>query len=184
MNKMNSSSIYFREMEERDWSDVHEYASVEKVSLHQPWGPNSLAESQEFVRQSIVDANVLPRTRFVFAIVAAESDKMIGAGEMNIRDLTNKEGELGYIVNPDYWGRGIAPEVARLVIQFGFEKLNLHRIYATCAPQNIGSQKVLEKIGMVREGRLRENLLLKEGWRDSLIYSVLQHEWEKNCLNG
>ena len=184
MTKMNGSPIYLREMEERDWSDVHEYASIEKVSVHQPWGPNSLEESQEFVRQTIADANAIPRTRFVFAIVATANDKMIGAGEMNIRDFANKTGELGYIVNPNYWGRGIATEVARLVIQFGFEKLNLHRIYATCAPQNIGSQKVLEKIGMGREGRLRENLLLKEGWRDSLIYSVLQHEWEKNCLNG
>lgn len=52
----------------------------------------------------------------------------------------------------------------------------MHRIYATCDPRNIGSSKVLEKVGMTREGRLREDLLIKDRWRDSLVYSILEHE--------
>lgn len=67
-----------------------------------------------------------------------------------IRDFANKVGgEIGYIMNPDYWGgKGIATQSAKLVMTFGFETLKLHRIYATCDPRNIGSSKVLEKIGM------------------------------------
>lgn len=67
--------------------------------------------------------------------------------------------------------------MAHLLVNFGFKELNLHRIYATCDPRNGASAKVLEKIGMVKEGRLRENLLIKGGWRDSFVYGILEHEW-------
>ncbi len=103
---------------------------------------------------------------------------MVGAGELNIRDFTNRNGEISYIVNPDYWGQGIATDVAKLLIDFGFKELKLHRIYATCDPRNIGSLTVLEKVGMTKEGKIREHLLIKDGWRDSLLYSLLEHEWK------
>lgn len=127
----------------------------------------------------IKDASQEPRTRYVFAIVHKDMESVVGAGELNIRDFTNKNGEIGYIVNPDYWGKGLATDVANLLIDFGFSELKLHRIYATCDPRNIGSSKVLEKVGMTKEGRIRENLLIKGGWRDSLLYSILENEWQE-----
>lgn len=68
----------------------------------------------------------------------------------------------------------MATEAARLLIDFGFKELHLHRIYATCDPRNIASYKVMEKLGLTFEGRMRENLLIKDGWRDSLLYSILE----------
>ena len=174
---LKNDRLYLRELNESDWIDVHKYASQTRVSKHQVWGPNTEEESKAFVQQVLADKDKRPRTRYLFAIVINDLDRMIGAGEINIRDTANKSGEIGYIVNPDYWGKGIATDVATLLISFGFDSLNLHRIYAYCSPTNIGSKKVLEKV-MSHEGRLRENLLLKEGWRDSLVYSVLEQEWE------
>ncbi|MEO4052697.1 GNAT family protein [Solibacillus sp. CAU 1738] len=167
--------VILREMIENDWIDVHAYASQPIVCQYQPWGPNSEKESQEFVKQVIVESKQDPRSRFVFVII--EKEMLIGAGEINIRDFTNREGEIGYIVNPTHWGKGYATEVAKLLIEFGFGTLNLHRIFATCDARNIGSSKVLEKIGMTKEGRIREDMLLRDGWRDSLLYSILEHEW-------
>ncbi len=74
---------------------------------------------------------------------------------------------------------GFATEVSQMLIRIGFEELNLHRIFATCDPRNIGSKKVLEKNKMTKEGRIRESLLLKDGWRDSLLYSILEQEWKE-----
>lgn len=90
----------------------------------------------------------------------------------------NSPNTFGNIINPDFWGMGYATEVAKLLIKLGFREFNLHRIYATCDPRNIGSSKVLEKIGMIFEGRMRENLLMKDEWRDSLLYSILDKEWD------
>lgn len=178
LNTLTSERLVLREIEDKDWVDVHKYASQEIVCKYQPWGPNSEKESKAFVNQIIVDAKKESRSQFTFAIIIKENGKMIGAGEMYIRDSSNKVGEIGYVVNPDYWGMGFATEVAKLLIEFGFRELNLHRIYATCDPRNIGSLRVLEKVRMIKEGRIRENLLLKDGWRDSYIYSVLEQEWD------
>ncbi|MGD6992015.1 GNAT family N-acetyltransferase [Sutcliffiella horikoshii] len=174
---LSNERLSLREFTLRDWIEVHKYASQDIVCQYQPWGPNKEEDSKDFVNQVIKDSTREPRTRFVFAIIYNKF--MIGAGELNIRDFTNKVGEVAYIVNPDYWGKGVATEVATLLIDFGFEELKLHRIYATCDPRNIGSSKVLEKVGMTKEGRIREDLLIKDGWRDSLLYSILEHEWKK-----
>ena len=174
---LKSERVIMREIEEKDWVDVHKYASQQLVCQYQPWGPNSEEESEEFVKQVIVDAKKKPRSRFVFAIILRGNGNMIGAAELNIQDYSNKIGEIGYIINPDFWGMGYATEAAKLVIEFSFKNFNLHRIYATCDPRNVASSKVLEKIGMTKEGRMREDLLLKDGWRDSLLYSILVHEW-------
>lgn len=174
---MESEFFYLREMMESDWPAVHEYASQEIVSQYQPWGPNTPEHSKAFVEEVVVASQMNPRTRRVFAIILKENEKLVGAGEINIQDAANRVGEIGYIVNPAVWGQGIATETAKLLIHFGFSELNLHRIYATCDPMNLASQKVLEKLGMVKEGRMRENLQMKNGWRDSLLYGVLEHEW-------
>ncbi|WP_353958327.1 GNAT family N-acetyltransferase [Fictibacillus sp. b24] len=65
------------------------------------------------------------------------------------------------------------------LLQFGLEKLQLHRIFVTCDPRNKASEKVLSKIGMTLEGRMRECILLKDGWRDSMLFSMLEHEWKR-----
>ena len=86
-------------------------------------------------------------------------------------------GEIGYCLRPDFWGRGCAAEAAGALLALGFEQLQLHRIQASCDPENAGSRRVLEKLGLQLEGRLRQNLQLRGQWRDSLQWSLLEHEW-------
>lgn len=185
---LSNERLSLRQFKEDDWLDVHMYASQEIVCQYQAWGPNTEEDSIGFVKQVMKDASQQPRKRFAFAVITKNNKQMIGAGELTIRDFNNRNGEIAYIVNPDYWGRGIATDVATLLIDFGFTKLHLHRIFATCDPRNIGSSNVLEKVGMTLEGRIREDLFIKDGWRDSLLYSVLEHEWEAssrlNRLSG
>ena len=173
-----TEKICLREFGKKDWADVHKYASQEIVCQYQPWGPNSVSESQDYIQEVLKEAAKNPRTRFAFAIIYKKEERLIGAVELHIGDTVNKNAEIGYVVHPDYWEKGIATDAATLIIKFGFEQLKLHRIYATCDPRNTASAKVLEKVGMTKEGRMRENLLLRDGWRDSLLYSVLEQEWK------
>ncbi|KMK75782.1 GNAT family N-acetyltransferase [Alkalihalobacillus pseudalcaliphilus] len=173
---LKNGTITLRELVWQDWQGVHSYAQKEIVCRYQPWGPNSQNESQTFVQQALNDSNQRPQTRYVFAVMYEQ--EMIGAAEFNRRDLNNLTGEISYIIHPDYWERGIATTVAKLLIQYGFLHHHLHRIFATCDPRNIGSTRVLEKSGMLREGRIREHMKLHDGWRDSYLYSVLEQEWE------
>lgn len=171
------SPIYLRELKFTDWNDVHAYCSQERVCRFQAWGPNTADQTHSFVNQALEDSQKVPRTRFAQAIVAVGTEHLIGMIELNIRSHTDRSGEIGYIVHPDAWGQGVATAATKRMLKFGFEELQLHRIYATCDPRNSGSSKVLTKIGMTYEGRLRDALLIKDGWRDSLMFSMLEHEW-------
>jgi ribosomal-protein-alanine N-acetyltransferase len=77
---------------------------------------------------------------------------------------------------PEYWGQIIGTEAAGALIRFGFQKLGLHRIIAKCDPMNMASWRIMEKNGMRREGRLGEDVKIRGEWRDSLLYSILEHE--------
>lgn len=167
--------IQLRELIEEDWKAVHAYASLEKVCRYQPWGPNTEAESKQFVEEVLQDAQAEPQMRFVYAIML--EGNMIGSAELSIKSMQNREGEIGYILHPDFWNKGFATEAAKNVLSIGFRTFGLHRICATCDPNNLASASVLKKIGMQKEGLLREHMRMKSGWRDSLLYSILEHEY-------
>ncbi|WP_377891114.1 GNAT family N-acetyltransferase [Alkalihalobacillus sp. R86527] len=168
-------SIRLREFRSEDWEAVHEYASLEEVCKFQPWGPNSVADSKAYVDDIILASKKTPRTRFAYAIT--NTNKVIGACEVNIRDPLMRTGEISYIINPEWWGKGVATEVASMLLSFSFKDLGLHRVTGTCDERNIGSSRVLEKIGMNLEGEIENHLLIQDGWRNSLIYAISVDEW-------
>jgi RimJ/RimL family protein N-acetyltransferase len=98
-------------------------------------------------------------------------------GELRVRSSIQRQGEISYVVHPRFWGQGIATEIGRQLLAEGFGDLGLHRIYATCDPRNHGSSRVLVKLGMTPEGRMRHTQWIRDGWRDSLIFSILEDEW-------
>lgn len=75
-------------------------------------------------------------------------------------------------------GRGIATEAVQLVLEFGFQTLNIHRIEAYVAPQNLASVRVLEKSGFIREGLLRQLLFINGVWVDHYMYAILQNDFK------
>ena len=77
-------------------------------------------------------------------------------------------------------GQGYATEAARALVSFGFGTLRLHRVFATCDVRNVASARVLEKVGMRREGHCRGDKWVRGQWRDSYIYAMLEDEWSKS----
>jgi ribosomal-protein-alanine N-acetyltransferase len=86
--------------------------------------------------------------------------------------------ELGYILRRDCWGRGYACEAVTTIVEYGFRTLRLRRIFADCDPDNLGSIRILERLGFHREGHLRAEWETHIGIRDSLIFGMLSAEWQ------
>jgi RimJ/RimL family protein N-acetyltransferase len=172
-----SERVILRELMREDWVAIHAYASRLEVCRFQPWGPNTPEETIAFVEAAAASAEEQPRRRYACAVTLDVEEHVIGLVELNVRDARSRVGEVSWVLHPDHWGRGIATEAARILLRFGFEILGLHRIYATCDPRNVASARVMEKIGMGYEGRLREVILIRDGWRDSLVYAILADEW-------
>ena len=92
--------------------------------------------------------------------------------------------ELCYRLNRTFWNKGYGTEAAAAVIKFGFDRLRLHRISALCDTRNTASSRVAEKTGMKKEGCMREHKWVKDGWIDSSIYSILEHECQAEETAG
>lgn len=164
-----------RDFVEEDWVQVHAYCSDEEVTRYTFWGPNTEEQTKLFMEANRRSQLELPRTNYEMVIVAPFSGEVLGNCCIKAE---KSNAELGYTISKAHWGKRIATEVSRSLLQFGFQGLNLHRIYATCRPENIGSYKVMEKIGMKREGRLREHFYKHGRWQDSYLYSILKDEFE------
>ena len=174
---LQTDRLLLREFREEDWRDAHEYGSDAETVKYMPFGPNTEAETKDFISRTLVRQKEAPRLFYDFAIVKKLDKKLIGSCGINVVDAVNKESMVGYILNRKYWNQGYVTEAARAVVAFGFEQMNLHRIIASCDPENTGSYRVMENIGMQREGHLRQEKMFKGVWRDFLLYSILENEW-------
>ncbi|GAH68145.1 unnamed protein product [marine sediment metagenome] len=173
-----TGNLILREFIKEDWQAVHEYASDPEVVHYMDWGPNTEKETRDFIERAMASYGETPRCDCQFAVILQEKDRLIGACGLHVSNRDHREGWIGYCFNRHYWKKGYATEAARRLLTFGFEKLKLHRIFATCDPQNRGSVSVLEKVGMRREGWLREHKWVKGKWRDSFLYAILNDEWK------
>ena len=108
----------------------------------------------------------------VFAITRKEDGRLLGAIGLRI-EAEDQRAELGYWVGKPYWGQGFCTEAARATVDFGFQRLGLHRIQACHFARNIASGRVLQKIGMAREGRLRQHTRKWDAFEDIEIYGII-----------
>jgi RimJ/RimL family protein N-acetyltransferase len=174
---LTTANLSLREFSERDWKSVHEYASDPQVVKHLLWGPNTEEDTRNFIRVAISYEQQEPRIDYELGVVLRSEDVLIGACGIHVSNLQNKEGLIGYCFNRNFWGKGYATEAAHALLDFGFKQLGLHRVSALCDPENVASARVLEKIGMIREGHLREHQWAKGKWWDSFLYAILEQEW-------
>jgi RimJ/RimL family protein N-acetyltransferase len=141
------------------------------------WEPfTQVVETCAFLAQKLVAQQEQPCLEYNFAVVLKRENRLIGSCSIAMSHAPSREAELGYNYERAAWGQGYATEAAQAVVAWGFRELGLHRIWATCAPANAGSRRVLEKIGMQREGYLREHRWMKGQWRDSLLYAILEQD--------
>lgn len=115
--------------------------------------------------------------RITLAVERKGDGAMVGEVTLIWRSVADRQGEVGYILNPDHQGRGYATEAVRAMISMGFVDLELHRIYARCDMRNTPSYKVMERLGMRREASFREHRMVKGDWSDEYIYAILSREW-------
>lgn len=159
-----------------DWKTIHDYSSDPKVVRFVPFGPNSLAQAKAYHRLLLRVRREKPREDFCFLIFSKTEGLPVGGCRLNSKGSVHKDASLGYVLIRRHWGKGYATEAAKALIHFGFSKLKLHRIWATCDTRNKASARVLEKAGMKREGLLHRNVFQKGKWRDSYLFAIIKKE--------
>ena len=176
---LRTDRLVLREFVEGDWPALHAVESRPEVARYQSFEPRTAEESRAYILDACEGAAENPRRTYDLAVILAAEDRLIGRCGLGITDPALGEGMLWYTLDPACWCQGYGTEAAQGLVDFGFRELRLHRIWADCDPANGASWRVLEKLGMRREGRLRENAWIKGEWVDTLIYAVLAWEWER-----
>jgi RimJ/RimL family protein N-acetyltransferase len=150
------------------------YASDPEVTRHLQWeaydDPHTAAA---FIRSTANGGD----TWFARAIVLRETDAVIGGADLRVVSPPDRRAELGYGLGRAHWGQGYAAEAANLLVRFGFEELGLVRIQALCAVENERSMRLLERLGMRREGRLAQYRWKAGAAQDLFLYALTRATW-------
>lgn len=165
--------LILRPIRTTDFEPLYTYRSLPKVFRYVVLGPDSENETKNFIKWAIAVRKKKPVLTYIWAVTLKKTGQLIGDGNFNIKNQTLREACIGYTLHPDFWGQGYATETAKKLIEFGFKKLKMRRIFATSDTKNIGSHKVLQKADMKWEGTFRKNILQKGKWRDTHQYAIL-----------
>lgn len=176
MPTLETDRLIFRALKRTDLYDIHEYSSNPKTTQYLLWEPHpSLEYTREFIE--IVLSKYKSGEYNDWAIVHKKDDKMIGTCGFTRIDEENSVVEIGYVLNPQYWGRGIATEAVEKIIEFAFEELQANRIEAKFIFGNEASLAVMKKVGMKFEGYQREAMLVKGKYKTIGTASILSSEY-------
>jgi ribosomal-protein-alanine N-acetyltransferase len=158
-----------RDMDTRAEFNTYEREFVSEADTH-----NSLAES-------ISTQLEIPRSVYRLAISIPPQDLVKGVIKISSHYAKIREWEVGWAVHPDEWRKGYATEAAWRLIDWAFRELSIHRMVAFCHADNVASVRVMEKLGMHQDGRLRETRWLNGVWWDEFVYAILENEWKRNA---
>lgn len=175
--KIETERLILRRMKPSDAQDMYDYARRPEVTKYLLWAPH---ESLEYTRSYLKQAQQCYRqgTFHDFGVIFKEDNRFIGTCGFARIDEANATAEAGYVLNPDYWGRGIATEALCAVIALGFEKKGFNRIESRYMVDNHASRRVMEKSGMSFEGILRQSVFVKDGYEDIGVCSVLRCSYQ------
>ncbi len=139
-------------------------------------------KEEEQAKQKIRDLiNICEKNEgYHWAITLRKDPTLIGWILLKDIDLTNHRAEIGYLLHPDFWRKGIVQEAILAVIDFSFNTLQLHSLEAHVHPDNIASFKLLEKVGFVKEAHFKENFYFEGNFLDTAVYSLLKSRYNSN----
>lgn len=179
-----SDRLKLRPVSKNDLDAIHELHSFPEVDEFNTLGlPENKSVTKKILRLWIEKMGEKRISSYTFVIENAQKENL-GLIALNLSREKMNSGEVWYKVHPSFWNKGFATEALRLVLDFGFDQLNLHRIVAGCAVGNSASIAVLENVGMKQEGICREILPLKSGWSDNYEYAILKSDrLEKKISN-
>ena len=176
---LTTSRLILRDYKIDDWVAVHEYAQVPEFSQYDVWGPNTEKDSQEFVASMVREAKSEPRFRFQYAVCLRDGGRLIGGAGLRRETESSGIANFGYAINPAFQGLGYATEATYALLEFGFGKLELDVVYATCDLENRPSYRVMEKLRMRRVGLSLRSKEFKGRWHDNLRYEITRAEFNE-----
>lgn len=173
-----TSRLTLRRVELKDAEAMHAYRSFPAVTKFFPAEHRTIEDTIAFIEPLVLVEPTTPGTWLALVITFNDTGNVIGDIGLRFPEKETYQVELGIALNPAYQGKGYATESMLALIQFAFESLGKHRVYASIDPRNSASVALVERVGMRREAHFRSSIWWRDReWVDDLIYAMLESEW-------
>jgi ribosomal-protein-alanine N-acetyltransferase len=166
----------------RDWrigdADLlWRFAGEQEGIFTAPGEITSLPTAGKWIERQVDSQSSPWRTQYRLALELLDEDTLIGGARIHVEDPEHHQASLGYALHHTHWGKGYATEAATLMLDLAFGQLGIHRVEAHVEPSNTASVRVVEKLGMRREGHLVGRLQEGEHWLDVDLFGITADEW-------
>ncbi|MCW5898822.1 MAG: GNAT family N-acetyltransferase [Flavobacteriales bacterium] len=169
-----TSRLTLRAFRPEDAAALFALRSDERVMRHMARPrATSVADAEKLI--ATIAKDLAEENGISWAITLQDDDTLIGTIGFYRIKKEHLGGEVGYLLHPDHWGKGMMGEALEAVVAFGFDAIGFHRIEADTDPLNDASNRLLERHGFTREAHLRENVLWKGQWLDTYLWGRLAH---------
>ncbi|MGW3952719.1 GNAT family N-acetyltransferase [Streptomyces sp. NPDC004752] len=172
-----SARLELRELAVDDVEAVLAVYGSPEATEHLSFEPRTREQVGQIVARSIAAATDTPRSEYALAIIERDTTRLIGFGRLAADPHQQRAATMGFALRPDAWGVGYGLEAVCLLLELGFEGLDLHRVWGARSPLNEASAKTMTAAGMTEEGTIREHVFKAGRWRDSVVHAILDREW-------
>ncbi|WP_026693526.1 GNAT family N-acetyltransferase [Peribacillus kribbensis] len=174
--ELESERLLLAEVKEHHSKRLYEIFSNEEVTRY--YGMDTFTSIENAVNLIHSFQRMFNEKRSIrWGLILKENNELIGTAGFNNLQTWNKRAEIGYELDPDYWGKGLAAEAVEELLRYGYEDLGLYRIGAVTYPDNAASQRLLERHAFQKEGLLRGYIFQNGRSHDANIYSILKEDW-------
>ena len=169
--KISGDRIKLRLLDDSDW-ELFKHLNTSPQIMEHVYEPFSIEETKKRFEERTQPWNDKSDQWLCLAIDEIDSGKKLGSIGLKITNHQAKIAEIGYLLKTDAHGKGFATEALLLIKKYALTTLKLNKLVATCSSNNIGSYKVLEKAGFLREGCLKQNSIINNKYSDDYIYGL------------
>lgn len=169
--------IVLRKLQEKDEQRIAELAHDKTITIwtHVPY-PYNAKLAKDFVKEAAKKWKTGEECRFAITL----NDDFIGSISLIKIDKRDNRAEIGYWMGKPYRGFGYVTEASKLLIDYAFKNLKLHKVVIQCVKGNKASKNVIDKLGATQEGILRESSYVNKKYQDALYHGILRDEWVKS----
>lgn len=175
--RLETERLVLSRLEPPDAGAMFAYRSRPEIFKYQNWRPASVDEILTFIQGQAEAEPFTPGAWFQLGVRLREGGTLVGDCGVKVAADDAQQSEMGVTIAPGHQGRGYATEAQRAVLDFLFDRLGKHRVYASADPRNTASIALMKRLGMRQEAHHVESYWMDGAWADDVVFAILEREW-------
>mgnify|MGYP003888964981 FL=1 len=169
--------ITLEPLRDDDFDDLYAMQSDPEVCRYLLYEPRTREQVADALKRDAARTRLAEVDDHLQPAIRAEDGRFLGTMYLILKSIDDLTAEIGWTLLPSSQGKGYATEAATVLLDFCFDELGLHRVFAELDPRNTASVALCERLGMRHEGHFVEDMFLKGEWADTGRYAILDREW-------